>query len=413
METNWIQYKCRSGQTLLVYNKKTGQFKWPSDKSLSGENSTTVMLGEPVFTKELCTTATQTDDVGCINGCTSMYISTSHLSADMGLVTRSHMENGNRFNKDSVEATRHIQTFHNYTIPTQTDDKAISESILYNKETSQEMPDVVDEVANTLDIESGIDNGRINAITIDMDKMINCYEESDGKIFNNDVDNNVTSIQSCQEQLQDQSVKHFKCDRCGVTFISNSLLEDHIARMHPKEKSFECSYCKKKLRSKKNLKKHLRIFHLTVPTQTGENPGYTSSDYSQHNIETITHYALKQLQEHGVKRFKCSHCEDAFICNSLLENHVARMHSKEKPFECPNCKHKFVSKKNLKKHVKSFHHTTPTQVEENLLECSYCKKKLKTKKYLEDHIRTHTGEKPFELAKYIEDIVMANEEYLF
>ena len=37
------------------------------------------MIGQPVIYKEFCTTGTQTDDNGCNNGCTSMYITTGHV----------------------------------------------------------------------------------------------------------------------------------------------------------------------------------------------------------------------------------------------------------------------------------------------------------------------------------------------
>ena len=30
MDTNWIEYKCKSGQTLFIYNKVTGEHKWPT-----------------------------------------------------------------------------------------------------------------------------------------------------------------------------------------------------------------------------------------------------------------------------------------------------------------------------------------------------------------------------------------------
>jgi len=29
MEDNWIEYQCKSGQTMFVYNKVTGEHKWP------------------------------------------------------------------------------------------------------------------------------------------------------------------------------------------------------------------------------------------------------------------------------------------------------------------------------------------------------------------------------------------------
>lgn len=49
-KTEWMEYKCRSGQVLLVN------------------------IAEKPSNKTLCSIGTQTDDTGCINGCTSKYV---------------------------------------------------------------------------------------------------------------------------------------------------------------------------------------------------------------------------------------------------------------------------------------------------------------------------------------------------
>ncbi|KXJ11605.1 Zinc finger protein 26 [Exaiptasia diaphana] len=399
METNWIQYKCKSGHTLLVYDKRTGQFKWPSMYP-SGENSTTVILGEPVISKELCTTATQTDDVGCINGCTSMYISTSHIvnnketssreipavvdevadnldielgvgngldddgnevgedlevecdlgngsddgeivekSADMDTMTRSHMENdGNRFNKDSIEAVRHIQTFHNYTIPTHTDD------------------------------------------TDDIKAASECsYEESDGDSEKDNLNETIQVNHSFQEQLKEHGMKLFKCGSCEDTFICNYLLENHVARMHTQERPFECSYCKKTFLSQKNLNGHIQTTHVRVAMQKEEK--LLECCYCKKKLK-----GKKILTEHvrthtGEKPFQCSYCQKKFARKHVLKDHL-RVHTGEKPFECFLCKKKYRHKKTLRDHLKA--HTG-----ERTFECSFCKKKFVLKKGLNEHVKRH------------------------
>ena len=30
VQTDWIEYSCKSGETLFIYNKRTGEHKWPT-----------------------------------------------------------------------------------------------------------------------------------------------------------------------------------------------------------------------------------------------------------------------------------------------------------------------------------------------------------------------------------------------
>ncbi|KAK3753537.1 hypothetical protein QZH41_006516 [Actinostola sp. cb2023] len=62
MDTEWTEYQCKSGQTMFIYNK--------------GSSEDNIMMGQPIIYKEFCSVTTQTDDYGCSNGCTSMYINT-------------------------------------------------------------------------------------------------------------------------------------------------------------------------------------------------------------------------------------------------------------------------------------------------------------------------------------------------
>lgn len=35
MDSSWVEYKCNSGQTLFIYNKVTGEHKWPAKNKVS------------------------------------------------------------------------------------------------------------------------------------------------------------------------------------------------------------------------------------------------------------------------------------------------------------------------------------------------------------------------------------------
>ncbi|KAK3730655.1 hypothetical protein QZH41_007939 [Actinostola sp. cb2023] len=49
-----------------------------------------IMFGQPIIYKELCSIATQTDDYGCSNGCTSMYIDTGLTDNNMDDASQPH-----------------------------------------------------------------------------------------------------------------------------------------------------------------------------------------------------------------------------------------------------------------------------------------------------------------------------------
>lgn len=69
MEDQWTKYLSKSGETLFVYNKTTGEHRWPAEEPDSMKNY--IEVGQPILSRELFNVATQTDDTGCINGCTS------------------------------------------------------------------------------------------------------------------------------------------------------------------------------------------------------------------------------------------------------------------------------------------------------------------------------------------------------
>lgn len=85
MEDHWVRYLCKSGQTLFVYNKTTGEHRWPAQHN-SETMSNNVNDGEPMPYRELCSVSTQTDDTGCINGCTSLHANAGCVSARASVV---------------------------------------------------------------------------------------------------------------------------------------------------------------------------------------------------------------------------------------------------------------------------------------------------------------------------------------
>ena len=118
-----------------------------------------------------------------------------------------------------------------------------------------------------------------------------------------------------------------------------SLLEKRLAESEIKTKKFEenpsknldkdinqCKKCDKSYDSGKNLKMHLRDMHpITI---------------------------------------QCSFCENSFVNNCELEDHIKSCHSEIKPFECDQCEKKFVLRWRMEKH--RINHT-----DQNMKKCHY------------------------------------------
>ncbi|XP_020909164.1 zinc finger protein 583 isoform X2 [Exaiptasia diaphana] len=338
MDTNWIEYKCKSGQTLFIYNKVTGEHKWPTGECSAEENC--VMIGQPVVYKEVCSIGTQTDNNGCNNGCTSIYINIDH--------------------------------------------------VINSTETSPLQEPVVLEVArDDIDIEPGLDNGLDDGGREDrsrdmeeIDAMLRILEDD------NSFDEDSSAAPESSSHIESETeltIKNLHQDRvendtqCLTEFAIENTLERNTKSVQMR---FECSYCKKKFLQRGALHIHLR-------THTGEKPfecSYCKKKFGQKgtlNIHLRTHT--------GEKPFECSYCKKKFGHKINLNIHL-RTHTGEKPFECSYCKKKFGQKGNLNIHLR-------THTGEKPFECSYCKKKFGQKGHLNIHLRKHTGEKPFECKK--------------
>ncbi|XP_077186791.1 uncharacterized protein LOC143834088 [Paroedura picta] len=149
-------------------------------------------------------------------------------------------------------------------------------------------------------------------------------------------------------------------------------------RTYRREKSFECSVCRKGFSRSGNLKNHQR-------THNGEKPFECSlcgkrlsrSDHLQHHQRIHT----------GEKPFECSVCGKRFSSNGSLQNHQGT-HNGEKPFECSVCGKTFSESGNLEKHQRTHTRNHP-------FECTVCRMRFSDRGHLQQHHRTHTGEKPF------------------
>ena len=116
--------------------------------------------------------------------------------------------------------------------------------------------------------------------------------------------------------------------------------------------AYQCTICNSVLKSKKNLRYHLRRHAKTED-----------------------------------RAFECSHCKKRFVANSELNRHM-RVHTDFRPCECKICGKKFRQPGHLMAH-------TYTHTGERPFECRLCGAGFTTSTLLKNHMMKHTNLRPF------------------
>ncbi|XP_030581468.1 zinc finger protein 501-like [Archocentrus centrarchus] len=198
-----------------------------------------------------------------------------------------------------------------------------------------------------------------------------------------------------QCQTEDQTVKQ-SCDasepttECPSSEISNDEQRDsgeiHSGANSQKlqksgqrvERPYTCSVCKKNLRTKSILTRHMKI-------HTGEKP-HSCSMCGKSFIQRC--YLQTHMNSHsGQKPYICSFCGKGFTQVGNLNVHM-RIHTDKKSHSCDDCGKKFREKADLTKHAVI--HTF-----EKPYSCTMCDARFNAQSNLTRHMKTHSGVKPY------------------
>lgn len=141
------------------------------------------------------------------------------------------------------------------------------------------------------------------------------------------------------------------CQLCAKEFHCRKYLDKHIEN-HPFYPAiFECDFCGKRVKERKDFMEHMKRAHI------------------------------------GIK-YPCRVCGKQFAQSSYVLIHM-RMHNQNRGHQCEVCGRTFFTSGALTSHMRKHNNTL------NVLPCNICGKIFHLPGALRDHTRVHSGEKPF------------------
>ncbi|XP_077289989.1 uncharacterized protein LOC143913845 [Arctopsyche grandis] len=147
-----------------------------------------------------------------------------------------------------------------------------------------------------------------------------------------------------QHCLRQHLTKPFICDKCGLTFKNKNGLTGHLIRMHKKKAPLACELCTYSTTTTYNMTRHSQIHH-----------------------------------KQGVRKYVCDKCPKLFGTSYGLKDHLATVHSLERPYSCNMCTHVFKLRSQLKRHKVIHNPTVPYP-------CRYCAMGFRRYVHLERHL---------------------------
>lgn len=160
--------------------------------------------------------------------------------------------------------------------------------------------------------------------------------------------------------------------QCSNTFNSKASLSQHVITVHTNRKDHVCETCGKRFSSHSSMRVHSKSHSedRSYPCKLCNYAGRTASALYIH------------MSTHANETCVCEVCSKTFKSARNLNDHLRRVHTKEKKHECIYCKKKFVHKYMLSVHLRSHTGVRPYQ-------CPLCEKAFLRSDGLKEHMETH------------------------
>ena len=180
-----------------------------------------------------------------------------------------------------------------------------------------------------------------------------------------------------QDQPYQSTTHHnLDCSYCKHKSTSRRNLQQHIISCHTNIRHFKCQLCRKSFSSKYRLQNHTKT-HFIAKKFKCQFCSYTATQIGRVNAH------LKEVHAE-LKRFQCKSCRARFKRSDHLQSHILRVHS-TKTFTCKLCSKTYSSKRTLMTHT-TVHTATAVPAK-----CKMCSQTYSSQEVLKRHVKTMHG----------------------